>query len=119
MLLGMVPRAVRDHTLQFVVVLPSRVQVPIKAREGAARYLQSNSIACFEVVARPHRGCQLHRTVETLSVARLHTGLHCNLSGGLQWHHLAVAEARLIAISLNRQQKTRGVIARPGAIGHR
>src|SRR5207247_705463 len=54
-LLRMVDHVVSDHALGFVVVLPTSVQVPIKARKVAARYLKANPMASLEVIARSHR----------------------------------------------------------------
>jgi len=43
MLLRVVDGVVRDHPFRLVVVVPTRVQVPIEAREVAARHVNSNS----------------------------------------------------------------------------
>ena len=46
---------VRNHASCFVPVPSTSVQIAIEAWEVAARYFDSNSISCLEVVARRHR----------------------------------------------------------------
>src|SRR5215510_4605048 len=45
----------RDDALRFVIILPARVQVPIEAREVAARHFESNPVARLEIIASRHR----------------------------------------------------------------
>src|SRR5262245_66299087 len=45
----------RDGALRFVIILPARVQVPVEAREVAARHFESNPVARLEIIASRHR----------------------------------------------------------------
>src|SRR3989442_15004403 len=53
--LRMVYRVMRHNALRLVIVLAARVQVPVEAREIAARHLEPDSMARLEVIARRHR----------------------------------------------------------------
>src|ERR1043165_9348381 len=46
---------VGDDALRFVVIFSTRIQVPIKAREVAARHLDAYSMSSLEKIARDHR----------------------------------------------------------------
>src|SRR6185503_6859777 len=46
---------VGDDALRFIVILSTGIQVSIKAREVAARYLDANSMSSLEKIARDHR----------------------------------------------------------------
>ena len=46
---------VGDDALRFIVILSTRIQVSIKAREVAARYLDAYSMSSLEKIARDHR----------------------------------------------------------------
>ena len=55
MLLRVVNGIARDDALRFVIILPSRVQVPIEAREVAACHFEANPVARLEKIAGRHR----------------------------------------------------------------
>ncbi len=40
----------RDDAFRFVVILPARIHIAIKAREVAARHFQPNAMDGFEVI---------------------------------------------------------------------
>ncbi len=55
---------VRDDATRFVVVLPVRVQIPIEAREGAARYVKANAAVESDDPARSNCSCSSARFIE-------------------------------------------------------
>src|ERR1700752_5091273 len=44
-----------NHTLRFIVILSTGIQVSIKAREVAARHFDAYSMSSLEKIARDHR----------------------------------------------------------------